>query len=268
MLLDPVPLGTRLKLSDKEATPSDRLPRGDEAHEALAALIPRLVERQAQLYAEGRRAVLVVLQARDAGGKDGTIGTVFGPLNSEGCTVTSFKRPSELELSHDFLWRVHQAVPPRGTIGVFNRSHYEDVLVVRVHELVRKSVWSKRYDQINAFEKMLTENGVTILKFFLHISRDEQRKRLLSRLRDPKKNWKFKPGDLDERKLWDDYTTAYRDMIERCSTAWAPWHVVPANRNSTRDLLVASTVLHALDCLDPSYPPADPAVIKAVGKFK
>jgi PPK2 family polyphosphate:nucleotide phosphotransferase len=268
MLLDPVPPGTRPRLSDRDASPREHLPRGDEAHEALAELMPRLIERQAQLYAEGRRALLIVLQARDAGGKDGTIRSVFGPLNSQGCTVTSFKRPTDLELSHDFLWRVHQAVPPRGTIGIFNRSHYEDVLAVRVHGLVKRSVWSKRYDQINDFERMLTENGVTILKFFLHISREEQRKRLLSRLRDPKKNWKFQPGDLDERKLWADYTAAYRDVVGRCSTRWAPWYVVPANHNSTRDLLVTGTVLHALDRLNPTYPRADPAVLSAVRNFR
>ena len=210
MPLEPLKPGKRPKLDDVDAIPDDSVPRADDADQHLSKLIPRLNELQEALYAEGRQALLVVLQARDAAGKDGTIRHVFGPLNSQGCVVTAFKRPTDLELSHDFLWRIHQAVPPRGTIGVFNRSHYEDVLAVRVHRLVPRETWSARYDQINEFERMLTENGVRILKFFLHVSREEQRERLKSRLDDPKKNWKFQAGDLDERKLWDDYTEAYR----------------------------------------------------------
>ena len=207
-----------------------------------------------------------MLQGRDAAGKDGLVRKVFGPLNALGCAVTSFKRPTELELAHDYLWRVHREVPQRGMIGVFNRSHYEDVLVVRVHNLVPEEVWSRRYDQINNFEKMLTENGVTIVKFMLHISKKEQKERLLKRLDDPTKNWKFNPGDLDERKLWDRYTEAYRDALSRCSTSWAPWYVVPADRKAARDALAAEVLVRTLERLDPQFPRVGPEVI-ALGKM-
>lgn len=268
MFLTPLTPGRRGKLRDDDATPPDDVPRGDAANAELARLMPTLIERQEALYAEARQALLVVLQARDAGGKDGTIRRVFGPFNSQGCVVTNFKQPTPQELSHDFLWRVHHAIPPRGTIGVFNRSHYEDVLVVRVHRLVEKAVWSTRYDQINDFERMLTENGVVLLKFFLHISREEQRERLLERLKDPRKNWKFQPGDLKERERWDDYTEAYEDALEKCGTAWAPWYVVPANRKASRDLMVAQVLLATLDRMNPTFPAADPAVLRAAWDFR
>jgi PPK2 family polyphosphate:nucleotide phosphotransferase len=182
--------------------------------------------------------------------------------------VSTFKRPTEYELARDYLWRIHQVVPPKGTIGIFNRSHYEDVLVVRVHELVPEEVWSKRYDQINDFERMLTECGVVILKFFLHISREEQKDRLLERIHDPLKNWKFQVGDLDERKLWDEYTEAYEDVLEKCSTSWAPWYLVPADRKKTRDLLVAQVVVDALVKMNPQFPRVDPEVLKIARQWE
>ena len=196
----------------------------------------------------------MVLQARDGGGKDSTIRRVFAPINPQGCRVAGFKVPSALELSHDYLWRVHREVPPRGIIGVFNRSHYEDVLVVRVHGLVPEEVWRQRYRQINEFERILVENGVTILKFFLHISRDEQRARMLDRLDDPRKFWKFNPSDLGEIDRWDDYIAAYQEMMLRTSTPEAPWYVVPADRKLPRDVLISQVVVAALERLHPEFP--------------
>lgn len=267
MYLKPVKLGERPKLKDKDAE-TRNVPRGEDAEEKLVPLLEKLNALQAALYAENKRALLIVLQGRDASGKDGLTRVVFGPLNVQGCTVTSFKRPSEYELARDYLWRVHQAVPPKGTIGIFNRSHYEDVLVVRVHDLVPKKVWSKRYDQINNFEQMLSENGVVILKFMLHISQEEQKQRLLARIDDPLKNWKFQVGDLDERKKWDDYTDAYREMLARCSTPWAPWYVVPADRKSTRNLLIAETVVETLEEMAPKFPRVDPEVLRVAREWQ
>ncbi len=254
MPLDALVPGSQIRLTDAGAGPPGGAPSKREALESLEGLGRRMDELQNALYAEGRRSLLVVLQGRDTAGKDGTIRKVFGPLDPLGFTVTGFKVPTPVELTHDFLWRVHQAVPPRGTIGVFNRSHYEDVLAVRVHRLVPESVWRLRYEQINQFERMLSENGVTVLKFFLHISRDEQRERLLARLDDPAKYWKFSPGDLGERALWDDYTSAYEEALSRTSTAEAPWYVVPADKKYLRDVLVAQIVAETLERLDPKYP--------------
>jgi PPK2 family polyphosphate:nucleotide phosphotransferase len=220
----------------------------------LADDLERLRELQTLLFADGRFSLLVVLQAMDTGGKDGTIRHVMSGLNPAGCIVTSFKVPSSEEASHDFLWRIHKAAPARGMIGVFNRSHYEDVLVVRVHGLVPKRVWKARYRQINEFERHLTENGVTILKFYLHISKAEQAKRLRERISDKKKNWKFAAGDVEERKLWGKYQRAYEDALNRCSTPWAPWYVVPADRKWARDALVARTMVRALEGLSLRYP--------------
>jgi PPK2 family polyphosphate:nucleotide phosphotransferase len=227
----------------------------DDAAKAVEKNLARLRELQEVLYAESKHAVLVVLQAMDAGGKDGAIEHVFSGVNPQGCAVTSFKKPTPLELSHDFLWRIHAAVPPRGMIGIFNRSHYESVLVERVKKLVPKGVWSKRYDHINAFERMLADEGVTILKFFLHISKDEQRQRLEKRLADPAKNWKFNPADLVERKLWDDYQDAFDDLLERCSTDYAPWYVVPADRKWFRNWVLSETIVHTMESLDMKFPP-------------
>ena len=254
MILEPVSPRTALNLSDEAADPPDDLPKGEEIERKIEKVTRRLGELQHVLYADGKHAVLVVLQGRDASGKDGVVRTVFDACNPQGVRVNSFKAPSATELAHDFLWRVHQVVPERGMIGIFNRSHYEDVLVVRVHELVPKDVWSKRYEQINEFERILTENGVVILKFFLHISRDEQTKRLVERIEDPTKNWKFKAGDLDERKLWDKYNAAYKDALRKCSTEWAPWYLVPANKNKARNYLIAKRIVTTLDGLGLEYP--------------
>jgi PPK2 family polyphosphate:nucleotide phosphotransferase len=205
-----------------------------------------------------------VFQAMDAAGKDSTTRRVFGPVNPQGCRVIGFKAPSSLELAHDYLWRIHQHVPQRGMISVFNRSHYEDVLIVRVRGLVADEVWRKRYDHINDFERMLADEGVTILKFFLHISRDYQKRRLQRRLDKPDKHWKFNPADLVSRAQWDDYRRAYEDALGRCSAAHAPWYVVPAENRAFRDLLVAQVVVDALEGLDMRYPEPDydPAAVR------
>jgi PPK2 family polyphosphate:nucleotide phosphotransferase len=209
---------------------------------------------QDRLYAEGKRALLVVLQGTDTAGKDGTVRGVFNETGPLGVSVTAFKRPSEDELAHDFLWRAHLACPRRGFIGIFNRSHYEDVLVARVRKLAPASEIEARYEQINAFEKTLSENGTTILKFMLHISKDEQAERLQARLDEEKSRWKFNPGDLEDRKLWDDFQAAYELMLHRCSTAWAPWHVIPADRKWARNAIIASIVRSTLEHMNPQYP--------------
>jgi PPK2 family polyphosphate:nucleotide phosphotransferase len=218
---------------------------------------------QDRLFAEGRRSLLVVLQGIDTSGKDGTVRGVFNVCGPLGVRVTPFGRPSELELSHDYLWRAHQACPPKGMIGIWNRSHYEDVLVVKVRGLAPAEAVAQRYAQINAFEKHLSENGTTILKFMLHISRDEQKQRLQERLDDPTKHWKFNPGDLDDRKLWPAYQAAYEEAVSRCSTDWAPWRVIPADKKWRRNALVATIVRGTLEAMDPQYPKAtfDPKVI-------
>ncbi|MBM3529308.1 MAG: polyphosphate kinase 2 family protein [Alphaproteobacteria bacterium] len=227
--------------------------RGDtEAQTARdSAEIDRLQDR---LYAERRRALLVVLQGIDTAGKDGTIRSVFKETSPLGVQVAAFGRPSDEELAHDFLWRIHRACPARGFIGLFNRSHYEDVLVGRVRTLAPKTEIEARYGQINAFEKMLTENGTTILKFMLHISKAEQRERLQARLDEPKSRWKFNPGDLEDRKLWDRYSAAYELMLYKCSTAWAPWYVIPADRKWARNAAVAAIVRETLEDMNPQYP--------------
>jgi len=209
------------------------------------------------LYSENKHRVLVVFQAMDGGGKDGTTRAVFEGVNPQGVKVVSFKVPTPLELAHDYLWRVHSRTPGKGEIVVFNRSHYEDVLVVRVHNLVPKEVWKKRYQQINNFEKQLAEEGTTIIKFFLHISPEEQKKRFLERLEIPEKRWKFNPGDLSERKLWFDYMEAYEEMLQKTSTKWAPWYIVPANRNWYRNMVVSSVIADTLKSLKMDYPKPD-----------
>ncbi len=246
--------GDKIRL--KDISPDDVRPYKDkkEVADLLAADKNDLVKLQELLYAEGKHALLIVLQAMDTGGKDGTIAHVMGGVNPQGCVVTPFKVPTPEELAHDYLWRVHKVVPPKRMIGIFNRSHYEDVLVVRVHELVPKEVWRQRYEQINQFEKHLTENGVTVLKFFLHISKEEQKRRLQERLDDPAKRWKFATGDLKERELWDQYMAAYEDALNLTSTAWAPWYVVPANRNWYRNLVVANVIAETLRGLGMKWP--------------
>ena len=258
--LKPVTDSRQIKLGDAEAGRPDGVPTGDELDKAIRHERKRLKKLQSVLYADGRYAVLVVLQGRDACGKDGTVKKVFRSVNPMGCEVTSFKAPTDIELEHDFLWRIHQRVPRRRLIGIFNRSHYEDVIVPRVRKLVPRKIWSARYDQINEFERMLSANSVVILKFFLHVSRDEQKKRLKERLDDRKKNWKFRAGDLDDRALWPEYTAAYRDAIAKCSTDWAPWYIVPADDEDARDLLVSKKIADTLDDLDLSYPPLDPSL--------
>ena len=229
----------------------------EQAEDELTRLRERIATLQERLYAERKHALLVVLQAMDTGGKDGAIEKVFGGINPMGIVVTSYKAPTAEELAHDFLWRLHARTPALGHIGIWNRSHYEDVLVVRVHQLVPKAVWEDRYQRINDFEANLAAAGTTILKFFLHISKAEQKQRLEARLADPTKQWKFNVGDLAERERWDDYQAAYADAIRHCSTKKAPWTVVPANRKWYRNLVVARAVVRALEQINPQFPPVE-----------
>jgi len=233
----------------------------DDVKQILADGIARIEDLQQRLYAQGQWGVLMVLQGMDAAGKDGAIKHVMSGVNPQGCQVFSFKHPTATELQHDFLWRVHAQVPARGMIGIFNRSHYEDVIVPRVRGSITKKVCSARYDQINDFEAMLVENGTVILKFMLHISRDEQKRRLLERLTDETKNWKFRIGDLEDRAKWDDFTKAYEAALRHTSTKRAPWYIVPADDNDVRDWLVARRIADTLEKLDLRYPRADPAVL-------
>ncbi len=246
--------GNKINLDDIDA---DFKPEGlsrDEAEVELEDLTKRLRELQHLMYAEDSRSLLIVLQGRDAAGKDGTIRQIFGPMNPQGCRVTSFKVPSKIEAAHDFLWRSHIAAPKRGMVGIFNRSHYEDVLVVRVHDLVPKRVWSERYDHINAFEKLLTDSRTLILKFYLHIDREEQLERFKKRIDNPRKNWKISDADYSERPFWDAYTKAFEDAISKCSTDDAPWFVIPANRKWFRNLAIAEIVVEAMEGLEMQYP--------------
>jgi PPK2 family polyphosphate:nucleotide phosphotransferase len=221
---------------------------------AMEADQQRLDVLQEALYAEGKHALLIVLQGMDTSGKDGSIRHVFSSVDPQGVQVTSFKVPTADELARDFLWRIHRAVPPKGMIGIFNRSQYEDVLVVRVHNLVPESIWRERYDHINRFEEMLHEHGTTILKFFLHISKAEQKKRLTERRDTPEKQWKFSLGDLKERAYWDAYQAAYEAVLTHCNTPYAPWHIVPANSKWYRNYVIARTVRETLERLNPQFP--------------
>jgi PPK2 family polyphosphate:nucleotide phosphotransferase len=253
-----VPPGTRVSLAGYDPGYIGDYGGKTEAKAGLKRNTERLQELQEVMWAEGKHSLLIVLQAMDAGGKDGTIKHVMGGVNPQGCQVTSFKVPSKEELAHDYLWRIHKATPKRGYIGIFNRSHYEDVLVVRVHNLVPEAVWSKRYEQINHFEKLLADSGTTILKFFLHISKEEQKERFEARLANPAKNWKFSMGDVEERAYWDDYMLAFEDVLSKCSTPWAPWYVVPSNRKWFRNLVVSETIIETLENLDMRFPPPLP----------
>ena len=248
------PLETRIRLADCDPDDTADYTSKKDARKALKGVTRRLTELQYLLYAENKRGLLIVLQGMDASGKDGTIRHVMRGVNPQGTRVTSFKKPSVEELDHDFLWRIHRAMPRRGDIGIFNRSHYEDVLVVRVHDLVPERVWSERYDQINAFEKNLADNGIVILKFFLHISKEEQKKRFEDRLANPTRHWKISPADFEERQFWDQYTEAFEEALTRCSTEWAPWYIIPANRKWFRNLAVASIVVERLESLDMRFP--------------
>jgi PPK2 family polyphosphate:nucleotide phosphotransferase len=226
----------------------------DEGRDATKALNNRLEELQELLYAEGKHKVLIVLQAMDSGGKDGTIRHVFDGTNPQGVKVASFKKPTDEELAHDYLWRVHHHAPAAGEITIFNRSHYEDVLVVRVHNLVPPEVWGRRYDHINEFERLLADEGTTILKFYLHISKEEQKERLQARLDEPHKRWKFAKGDLAERARWDEYTAAFEAVLSKTSTAWAPWYVIPADRKWYRNLIISRILVDTLESLEMQYP--------------
>jgi PPK2 family polyphosphate:nucleotide phosphotransferase len=237
------------------------------AGEQVAHHVKKLQALHDLLYAEGKRALLIVLQGMDAAGKDGTIKHVMSGVNPQGCSVTSFKQPSPVELAHDFLWRVHAAVPAKGSIGIFNRSQYEDVLIARVHKLAPKKVWESRYEQINSFEKILTENGVHIVKFFLHIGSDEQKKRFEERLKDPEKNWKASAADFKERRYWDEYQEAYREALERCSTEYAPWYAIPSDHKWFRNYAVGEVVIQTLEGLKMKFPKGLPEdVLKVAGK--
>jgi PPK2 family polyphosphate:nucleotide phosphotransferase len=246
--------GTTVKLSKFDTSSTHGAGKKSECADLLEKNLRRMYELQELLYADRRYALLIVLQALDAGGKDGTIRHVMSGVNPQGCDVVSFKVPSVEESEHDFLWRIHKAAPRRGDIGIFNRSHYEDVLVTRVHKLVPKEVWSKRYEQINAFERILVENNVHILKFFLHISRDEQKQRFEQRIHDPAKNWKISLADFNERKYWSEYTKAYEEALAKTSTEWAPWYVIPSDKKWYRNFAVSSLIVHALEAMDLKYP--------------
>jgi PPK2 family polyphosphate:nucleotide phosphotransferase len=249
-----VPSGKKVKLTaiDPAATPSARNKQSVQA--ALVKNVEKLRDLQYRLYAENQRSVLIVLQGMDSGGKDGTIRHVMTGLNPQGCSVTPFKVPSSEEADHDFLWRIHKAVPAKGDFGIFNRSHYEDVLVVRVHGLVPESVWSKRYEQINAFEKFLAENNVVIVKLFLHISKEEQLVRLKARIDDPTKHWKISSADFSERKYWDLYQAAYEDALSKCSTRAAPWYIIPADKKWYRNYAVSQVLVETLQGIDMRFP--------------
>ena len=223
----------------------------DEGKDILDQMTDELEVLQERLYAEHKHSVLIVLQGMDTSGKDGTIEHVFEGVNPQGVRVASFKTPTPLELEHDFLWRIHQKTPGKGEIVIFNRSHYEDVLIVRVHGLVPEKVWSRRYGHINNFERLLADEGTVILKFFLHISKEEQKQRFIDRLVEEDKRWKFNPGDLKERKHWKDYTRAYEDALSMTSTEWAPWYVVPANRKWYRNMIIAHALIEAIKKLNP-----------------
>lgn len=253
--------GSKFRMKDRDPDDTFGIKRDEKSHEKT---IDRLRELQHLLYADKRYALLIVLQALDAGGKDGTIRHVMSGVNPQGCDVHSFKAPSSVELTHDYLWRIHQAVPPLGNIGIFNRSHYEDVLIVRVHRLAPTEVWEKRYRQINEFERMLTENGVTILKFFLHISKEEQKRRFEARMQDTARNWKLSLPDFEERQHWDAYQEAYEDALRKCSTERAPWYVIPANRKWFRNHIIAKVIVGALDNMKLKYPAPTVDISKVV----
>lgn len=263
LLVEP---GKAVMLADWD--PADKLAfkKDGDYQAALATSLERLDELQYLMYAEHRNALLIVLQGMDAAGKDGTIRHVMTGLNPQGCRVTPFKTPSREEADHDFLWRVHRAIPLKGDIAIFNRSHYEDVLIARVRKLVPKEVWSRRYEQINQFEGLLKENGVTVVKFFLHISKDEQKKRFEERLKDPTKQWKLAAGDFESRKYWDEYMAAYEDALARCSTDAAPWYIIPADRKWVRNLAVSHIVVETLEALKMKFPKPslDPSAVKLV----
>jgi PPK2 family polyphosphate:nucleotide phosphotransferase len=248
-----VPPGEKIRLKDFDADYTGGKKK-DKVQDELEENLAVLDDLGYRLYAESRRALLLVLQGMDTAGKDGTIRHVMSGFNPQSCQITSFKQPSAEELAHDFLWRIALAVPRKGYVGIFNRSHYEDVLVVRVHNLVPEEEWESRYERINQFEKLQTEGGVTIVKVFLHIGKDQQRQRLQARLDDPTKRWKFDKGDIQERRCWDDYQRAYEAALTRCNTKHAPWYIVPANRKWYRNLIISRILRKTLEKMDPQFP--------------
>ena len=258
--------GRKVKLSKIDSSATPGVADKKEARSIIAKNVKRLGELQYLLSAAGKRSLLIVLQALDAGGKDGTIKHVMGPLNPQGVRVASFKVPTPEELGHDFLWRIHKATPRRGEIVIFNRSHYEDVLVVRVHGLAPESVWSKRYEQINAFEKTLAADDTHVLKFYLHISRNEQLARFKKRIDDPRRHWKLSHADFEERKLWDRYVAAYEDALAKCSTPHAPWFVIPSDHKWFRNLAVSQIIVETLERLKMKFPKPSIDVSKIVLK--
>jgi PPK2 family polyphosphate:nucleotide phosphotransferase len=247
--------GKKVKLEDFDPDETLGWKKDRKMRASLEKAIDRIDKLQYLLYAEHQRALLIVLQGRDAAGKDGTIRHVMTGCNPQGCHVTSFKKPSLEEASHDYLWRIHRAAPEYGDIGLFNRSVYEDVLVVRVHNMTPKEIWSRRYDQINEFEALLHENRIKIIKFFLHISKREQKKRFQQRIDDPARRWKISQADFDERKFWDDYTLAYEDALTRCNTAHAPWFIIPSNKKWFRNLAVSHIIAETMEDMDMKFPP-------------
>lgn len=261
-LLIPKP-GSKINLADFDPGYDDGVDR-DKAEKKTEKYLERMAGLQECLYAEGKQSLLVVLQAMDAGGKDGTIKKVFDRVNPLGLKIAAFKAPSAEELAHDFLWRVHQQTPPKGYIGIFNRSHYEDVLIVRVNKLVPEAVWKARYDHINAFERLVADSGTRILKFFLHISREEQKERFTERLTQPDKHWKFSMGDLPVRQQWPDYMAAYEDAIGQCNTDYAPWYIVPANKKWYRNLVISRAIVETLEAINPQYPQPEAGLDKVV----
>jgi len=269
-LADPyrVTKGEKFRLKDYDPADTNGLKHKKQAKQTLQNSVQLLSDFQEKLYAQDRWAVLLIFQAMDAAGKDGAIKHVMSGINPEGCDVTSFKAPSKEELDHDYLWRAHKAIPPRGKIGIFNRSYYEEVLVVRVHqellaaqqlpkELVDKDIWQQRYHDINNFEKYLTHNGVVVLKFFLHLSKGEQKRRFLERLEMPQKNWKFSMADIKERGYWKDYQNAYEEMIQNTASKHAPWHVIPADNKWFTRLAVAGAIIDQLHSMDLQFPEVD-----------
>ena len=250
--------GKKFRLRDRDPQDTAHLDDKERAEAIQQKNTEKLADLHDLLYAEQKHALLIVLQGMDAAGKDGTIKHVMSGVNPAGCAVTSFKVPTAEEAAHDFLWRIHKAVPRKGYIGIFNRSHYEDVLVPRVHKLVPEGVWKPRYDRINDFEELLAENNVVLLKFFLHMSKDEQKRRFESRKDDPRKNWKISVADTRERAFWDDYQAAFQDAIGKCSTRDAPWYVIPADKKWFRNLAVSQIIVDALEELKMKYPTSQP----------
>lgn len=252
--------GHELDLRKRDPRDTLGLPAKEEAKAELSELVERLERLQRRLYAEAKRSVLLVVQGLDASGKDGLIRAVFEGVNPQACTVHSFKAPSATELAHDYLWRIHAAMPERGTIAIFNRSHYEDVIAVRMLDLAPEEIWRRRPRHINEFERMLVDEGTAIVKVFLHVSKEEQAERFRERIADPEKQWKFRRADLDVHARYDDYIAAYEELLSETSTDWAPWHVVPADRNWVKAHAVAALLVRTLDELDPQFPPPEPGI--------